>query len=73
LPLNLLEVTPSGASRWTHVITIEPAWKKGEPMTTERPFILRPYRDAVGTAGPGSPRAITLHEDGVPKATAQLR
>jgi hypothetical protein len=73
LPLNLLETTTGGASRWTHVITIEPAWKRGEPMATERPFIIRPYYDPVGTAGPGLPRPITLHQNWVPQGTAQLR
>lgn len=72
LPLNLLE-TVAGVGRWTHVITIEPAWKRGEPMGAQRPFILRPYSDPVGASGPGVPRTITLHADGVVRGSAELR
>ena len=73
LPLNLRETTSSGQSRWTHVITIEPAWNRGEPLTTERPFLIRPYRDPFGLGAPGDPRTITYHADGVPRGTASLR
>ena len=73
LPLNLRETTTSGQSRWTHVITIEPAWNKGEPFTTERPFLMTPYRDPFGTGAPGDPRAITYRSDGVPRGSASLR
>jgi hypothetical protein len=73
LPLNLRETTTSGQSRWTHVITIEPSWNKGEALTTERPFLIVPYRDPFGTGAPGDPRTITYHSDGVPRGTASVQ
>lgn len=73
LPLNLRETSASGQHRWTHVITIEPAWNKGEPLTTEAPFLIRPYRDPFGSGAPGEPRTITYREDGVPRGTAAIR
>jgi hypothetical protein len=73
LPLNLREKTTSGAGRWTHLITIEPSSDRGEPVTTPRPFTIRPYRDAFGDAGPGVPRPITFRADGVPKGEVVLR
>lgn len=73
LPLNLRERTPSGEFRWTHVITIEPATDRGEPIGSERPFLIRPYRDPFGDGGPGAARTITFREDGVPSGTARVR
>jgi hypothetical protein len=73
LPVNLREKTVAGASRWTHVITVEPASDRGEPVTTPRPFTVRPYRDPFGDGGPGSPRTITLHADGVPRGEVVLQ
>lgn len=73
LPLELREQTPSGASRWTHVITIEPAWNRGEPIGSERPFLIRPYRDPFGMGDPGVARTITFHPDGVPSGAADVR
>ncbi len=73
LPLNFLEKTSTGASRWTHVITIEPSWNKGEALATERPFFLYPYSDSVGSSGPGVPRTITYHPQLLPVGTAELR
>jgi hypothetical protein len=73
LPLNLREKTASGASRWTHVITIEPALDRGEPIASERPFFLRPYGDPFGDGGPGVPRQITFHPDAVPRGTVRVR
>jgi len=73
LPLNLREKTASGASRWTHVITIEPALDRGEPIGSERPFFIRPYRDPFGDGGPGVPRPITFHPDAAPRAVVQIR
>ncbi|MEO6444356.1 MAG: anti-sigma factor [Gemmatimonadaceae bacterium] len=73
LPLDLREKTMAGVSRWTHVITIEPFWNRGEPMTTERPFVLRPYRDAFGDGAPGTPRTITFHASQLPQGTARVR
>lgn len=73
LPLNLREQNGDGSFRWTHVITIEPAWNRGEPIGSERPFLVVPYRDAFGGGGPGEPRAITFRPDGVPGGTATIR
>lgn len=73
LPLNLTEKTAAGGSRWTHVITIEPAWNKGEGLATERPFFLAPYSDAVGSGGPGLPRTITYRASVIPSGSAVLR
>jgi hypothetical protein len=73
LPLNLREKTAGGAYRWTHVITIEPAWDRGEAILSERPFLIQPYRDAFGDGAPGTPRTITLHGDGVPQGVARVR
>jgi len=47
LPLNLREKTASRASRWTHLLTIEPPSDRGEPPTTPRPFTVRPHRDSL--------------------------
>ncbi|MDQ4080186.1 MAG: hypothetical protein M3125_05450, partial [Gemmatimonadota bacterium] len=66
LPLNLRETLPNGSSRWTHVITIEPARDRGEPIGSERPFFIRPYRDPFGDGGPADPRVITFHEETLP-------
>jgi len=73
LPLSLREKDATGALRWTHVITIEPATDRGEPVTTERPFNLRPYVDPVGDFGPGVPRTITAYLDRMPRGTADVR
>jgi len=73
LPLNLRERTAGGASRWTHLITIEPSSDRGERVTTPRPFTIRPYRDAFGDGGPGIARTITFHGDGVPRGEVVLR
>ena len=73
LPLNLREKTSAGVPRWTHLITIEPASDRGEPVATPRPFTVRPYRDPFGDGGPGAPRTITYHADGVPRGEVVLR
>jgi hypothetical protein len=73
LPLNLREQTAGGASRWTHLITVEPSSDRGEAVTTPRPFTVRPYRDPFGDGGPGSPRAITFRPEGVPRGEVVVR
>jgi hypothetical protein len=73
LPLDLREKTATGAGRWTHLITIEPASDRGEPVATPRPFTVRPYRDAFGDGGPGAPRTISYRADGVPRGEVVLR
>ena len=73
LPLNLREKNSAGQERWTHVITIEPATNRGESIGSERPFILRPYRDVFGQGAPGVARTITFRPEGVPSGRAELR
>ena len=51
LPLDLNGDAANGIeSRWTHVITIEPATEEDEPLLEERPFLLRPYFNPIGEA-----------------------
>lgn len=73
LPLDLREKTASGGGRWTHLITVEPSSDRGEPVTTPRPFTIRPYRDPFGDGAPGAARTITFHADGVPRGDVVLR
>jgi hypothetical protein len=68
LPLNLRETDGAGGFRWSHVITIEPAWNRTEAIGTERPFLVRPYQDPFGGGAPGTARAITFRREGVPSA-----
>lgn len=68
LPLDLREKTVGGASRWTHVITIEPARDRGEAIGSERPFFLRPYHDPFGDGASDEPRLISFHEETIPHA-----
>lgn len=70
LPLDLREKDAQGQGRWTHVITVEPLTDKGEPIGSERPFAVRPYRDGFGDAAPGTPRTITFRPEGVPHGEA---
>ncbi len=58
LPLALDSVDATGAAVWYHVITIEPVADEDEPLLTDRPFLLRPYRNPIGPGGPGVPREI---------------
>jgi hypothetical protein len=73
LPLNLRETTLAGAPRWTHVITVEPAWNRGEPIGGEHPFFIRPYQDAFGDGAPGAPRTITFRPENIPSGHAELK
>ena len=72
LPLDLREQTAGSASRWTHVITIEPARDRGEPIGAERPFFMRPYRDPFGDGASDEPRIITFHDETIPHARVVL-
>ena len=73
LPLDLREMNAAGAPRWTHVITIEPAFNRGEAIGAERPFLLRPYQDPFGTGAPGDPRTITFHAENLPSGRAEVK
>lgn len=58
VPLRLNTVDAAGEALWHHAITIEPAFDEDEPLTRERPFLLRPYRNIIGLGGPEMPRRI---------------
>jgi hypothetical protein len=73
LPLDLREKDTTGRLRWSHVITIEPATDRGEPITSERPYVLRPYVDSFGDLGPGVARSVTLRASTLPSAVAVAR
>lgn len=71
VPLALDAVDPAtGEAVWSHVITIEPAFDETEPLTTERPFALRPYRNAIGAGSAALPRKI-LYQDNDPYAVVR--
>lgn len=73
LPLDLRERAPNGGSRWSHVITVEPGTDKGEAIGSERPFVIRPYRDPFGDGGAGVARTITYRAEGVPRAEVTIQ
>jgi hypothetical protein len=60
LPLALDAEDVSGNAVWHHVITIEPAFDEVEAPVQGRPFVVRPYENAIGAGGPGEPRVIGL-------------
>jgi hypothetical protein len=62
LILNAVD-SVTGDAIWHHVITIEPVTDENEPPLTDRPFLLRPYRNAIGAGGPEVPRAILYQEN----------
>ena len=68
LPLDLREKTTAGASRWTHVITIEHSRDRGEPIWAEQPFFMRPYHDPFGDGASDEPRVITFDDQTIPRA-----
>ena len=73
LPLDLREKDAAGKLRWTHVITIEPAFDRGEALTTERPFFMRPYADPFGDLPAGAARTVTLNLATMPSGSATAR
>lgn len=73
LPLDLREKDASGKLRWSHVITIEPAFDRGEALTTERPFFMRPYVDPFGDLPAGAARTVTLHLATMPTGSVTTR
>ena len=50
-----------------------PSSDRGEPVTTPRPFTIRPYRDPFGDGAPGAARTITFRADGVPRGEVTTR
>ncbi len=60
-------------SRWTHVITIEPASDMNEAAWLARPFFLRPYRNAIGEGAADEGRDILFFPEALPSGSARLR
>jgi hypothetical protein len=61
LPLALDAVDAQGNALWHHVITIEPAYDEADGPLEGRPFVVRPYENAIGPGGPGDPRTIEFN------------
>ncbi len=59
-------------SRWTHVITIEPIFDRGEDLLAERPFVMQPYRNPFGQGPPNEGREVEYHPEFVPGGTATI-
>ena len=79
LPVDFRERDATGRFRWWHVLTIEPAWNADpeEPVSSERPFLLQPYRDRFlrvydDNRDIGRGRPITLHVDGLPAGVVEV-
>lgn len=82
LPLHLNGDPETGApSRWTHVVTIEPARHEEDETArspdeidpAERePFFVRPYRNPIGEAPHAEPREIEFYPESLPRGTAVL-
>lgn len=70
-PLRLDSVDARGDAVWSMVITIEPASDEAEPLRSEHPFVLRPYRDPIGPGPPWQPRIIEFL-DNAPTADARI-
>lgn len=68
LPLALDAVDFQGRAIWHHVITIEPSFDEVEGPLEGRPFVIRPYENAIGPGGPGDPRTIVF-TNVIPRAT----
>lgn len=72
-PLLLNSVdSATGRATWTHVITVEPAFEEDEPLYSNRPFVIRPYRNAIGAGGPEQPRRIEFVAGEVPRGVARV-
>ncbi len=75
LPIDLNGDAAAGtASRWTHVITIEP-WgpnRDPEPADQARPFFVRPYRNAIGEAPADVPRVIEFDRSTIPTGSVRV-
>ncbi len=67
-PLLVDTEDDAGNALWHHVITIEPAFDLSEQPLEGRPFISRPYENAIGADGPGVPRTIELVPERLPSA-----
>ncbi len=71
VPLALDSVDAAGKAVWYHAITIEPIADEDEPLMTDRPFLLQPYRNPIGAGGPGVPRRID-YQGNDPRAEVQI-
>lgn len=83
LPIDLNGDKNSGVeSRWTHVITIEPAQHEEDetgsspddienPLERE-PFFVRPYRNPIGQGYADEPRDIQFYPNSLPRGAAVI-
>lgn len=73
LPLDLNGQPHLGIpSPWTHVITVEPTFDRGEVTWDARPFVVQPYRNPFGEGPPEEPRIIEFVPEAVTGGTARL-
>lgn len=73
LPLDLNGSEAEGVpSRYTHVITIEPMPDTAEAPWLARPFLVHPYRNAIGQGPPDERRVIELFPAELPRGTARI-
>lgn len=73
LPLDLNGEPALGIeSRWTHVVTVEPATEEDEPHLEREPFFLRPYRNPIGEGPADEPRTVEFYPESLPRGTATL-
>ncbi len=73
LPLDLNGCVACGqASRWTHVISIEPFTDRDEDPWAAVPFFLRPYWNPIGEADPEVPRKVLIRSQSLPFGDAQI-
>lgn len=61
-----------GASRWTHVITVEPYENRYENPWLARPSPIRVYMNPIGEAAPEVPREIRFMADDLPRGHAVI-
>ncbi len=73
LPLDLNGSAAEGIpSRYTHVITVEPMPDTAEAPWLARPFLVQPYRNAIGQGPPDERRVVELFPGGLPRGTARI-
>lgn len=73
LPFDLNGDAAQGIrSPWTHVITIEPTFDRGEEPLTEQPFLLQPYRNPFGEGPPNEGRVVEFYPELVPRGSATI-
>lgn len=61
-----------GPSRFTHVITMEPLFDKGEDPWAAQPFFLELYKNPVGEGSPATKRKLIFQPQNLPAGTARV-